>query len=469
MAALVDGGLFGIIHFSGSGVDGLLILPPLAVLGVIFCLVYEKTGSLLAPIGMHAFNNAVAFGVQADDGWKVSVVVGAAGVRRAGGRGAPPASSSRLVHRSPGYSFPRMRRSLTLPAVTVIALCGLPAAVSAQTPPAQPSQVVPPATPPPSVVPPAQKGKVSIRLAGGQVTRKARYIARGAAFRVGGTVKPLVAGQVVLVEVLRKGKVVSRQSARVGAKGRIRARVKTRRGGTIKVRLRHVATPQQLAFKSRSATVKVVSLAAGQGSRGTKVWLLQRGLYKLGYAVPRTGVYDPGTSRAVLAFRKTNGMGRDGFATRGVYSRVLQRSGAFKARFPKAGRHVEFDWSRQVLALFDSKGRVSRTYHASSGAPSTPDRVRALPLLPPRHRHQRQGHGARRLLHRRLRHPRLRLGAQLPRQPRLHPHPGAQRPPGPRRGLPGRADLRLPLAGCFAPVVVLGPALGQPVGQHQAA
>jgi membrane protease YdiL (CAAX protease family) len=76
VAALIDGGLFGIIHYSGDGTDGLLILPPLAVLGVLFCLVYERTGTLLAPIGMHAFNNTVAFAVQADDGWKVSVVVG---------------------------------------------------------------------------------------------------------------------------------------------------------------------------------------------------------------------------------------------------------------------------------------------------------------------------------------------------------------------------------------------------------
>jgi len=76
VAALVDGIVFGIIHFQFDGVDGLLILPPLAVLGVLFCLVYEKTGTLLAPIGMHAFNNAVAFAVQADDGWMVSVVVG---------------------------------------------------------------------------------------------------------------------------------------------------------------------------------------------------------------------------------------------------------------------------------------------------------------------------------------------------------------------------------------------------------
>jgi lipoprotein-anchoring transpeptidase ErfK/SrfK len=258
-----------------------------------------------------------------------------------------------------------MRRSLTFSAVTAIAFCGLPAAVSAQTPP------VPP-TPPPSVVPPAQPGKVSIRVSGGQRTKKARYVARGAAFRVGGTVKPLVAGQVVLVEVLRKRKVVSRQAAKISAKGRVSVRIKTRRSGSIKVRLRHRATPQQVAFVSRSKKITVVNWSAGQGSRGTKVMLLQRGLYTLGYAVPRTGFYDGGTSRAVLAFRKTNGMGRDGFATRGVYSKVLRRKGAFKARYPKAGRHVEFDWSRQVLVLFNKKGRASRTYHASSGKPSTP-------------------------------------------------------------------------------------------------
>jgi membrane protease YdiL (CAAX protease family) len=75
-AALVDGLIFGLIHYSFEGAEGLLILPPLAFLGVIFCLVYEKTGTLWAVVGMHAFNNAVAFSAQADDGWKIAVVVG---------------------------------------------------------------------------------------------------------------------------------------------------------------------------------------------------------------------------------------------------------------------------------------------------------------------------------------------------------------------------------------------------------
>jgi len=76
VAAVVDGVVFGLLHGIGNGVEGLLLVPPLAVLGLIFCLVYEKTGSLWPVIAMHAFNNAVAYAVQADGGWQVSVVVG---------------------------------------------------------------------------------------------------------------------------------------------------------------------------------------------------------------------------------------------------------------------------------------------------------------------------------------------------------------------------------------------------------
>ena len=74
-AAAIDGGLFGLIHFDFSGSDALLILPPLALLGFIFCLVYEKTGSLYPVIAMHSINNSIAYGAQAD-GWEVSAVLG---------------------------------------------------------------------------------------------------------------------------------------------------------------------------------------------------------------------------------------------------------------------------------------------------------------------------------------------------------------------------------------------------------
>jgi CAAX protease family protein len=73
-AAAIDGGVFGIIHGVG-GSNALLVVPPLAVLGFVFCLVYEQTGSIFPTIALHAFNNAIAYGVQAD-GWEVSAVLG---------------------------------------------------------------------------------------------------------------------------------------------------------------------------------------------------------------------------------------------------------------------------------------------------------------------------------------------------------------------------------------------------------
>lgn len=76
LAAIVNGLVFGVIHYDFASVDGLLLLPPLALLGVLFCLVYERTKTIWAPIGMHAFNNTVAFAAQADDGWKVAVLLG---------------------------------------------------------------------------------------------------------------------------------------------------------------------------------------------------------------------------------------------------------------------------------------------------------------------------------------------------------------------------------------------------------
>jgi uncharacterized protein len=74
VAATIDGAVFGVIHFEG-GFDGLLIVAPLAVLGVVFCLVYEQTRSLYPVIALHSINNSIAYAAQADGG-AVSLVFG---------------------------------------------------------------------------------------------------------------------------------------------------------------------------------------------------------------------------------------------------------------------------------------------------------------------------------------------------------------------------------------------------------
>ena len=77
-AALIDGVVFGIIHFTGT--DSLVLLPVLGGLGVIFCLVYERTGSLYTVIALHAINNTVAFGAQTggDTAWLLGLALGMA-------------------------------------------------------------------------------------------------------------------------------------------------------------------------------------------------------------------------------------------------------------------------------------------------------------------------------------------------------------------------------------------------------
>jgi membrane protease YdiL (CAAX protease family) len=74
-AAAIDGLLFGVIHYDFSGADALLILPPLGALGFMFCLVYERTGSIYPVIALHALNNAIAFGVTVEDA-SVSLILG---------------------------------------------------------------------------------------------------------------------------------------------------------------------------------------------------------------------------------------------------------------------------------------------------------------------------------------------------------------------------------------------------------
>jgi uncharacterized protein len=76
VAAVIDGLLFGAIHFDFSSADALLIVPPLALLGFLFCLVYERTGTLFSTIALHSINNSIAYAAQVNDGWTVSVVVG---------------------------------------------------------------------------------------------------------------------------------------------------------------------------------------------------------------------------------------------------------------------------------------------------------------------------------------------------------------------------------------------------------
>jgi hypothetical protein len=236
--------------------------------------------------------------------------------------------------------------------------------------PTTPTTPTTPVTPPPT---PAA-GKATLSVEGGLATKKTRYFAPSQEVVVRGVVKPYVRGEVLTLYAIRRGKASKQVRRTVRGRGRYEFRFKVGNPGPVRLVVKHRSTGAQEAFRTRDQTIQVVSWSAGQGDRGTKVTLLQRGLVKLGFATPVTGYFDSLTANGVNAFRKTNGLGRDGYAISSVYAMALRGEGAYKLRYPNSGthgKHVEFDWSRQVLVLAD-RGKPYRVYHVSSGKPSTP-------------------------------------------------------------------------------------------------
>jgi lipoprotein-anchoring transpeptidase ErfK/SrfK len=219
----------------------------------------------------------------------------------------------------------------------------------------------------------AQAPVPSISLEAGKVhvAGKTQVVLRKRAWRLNGAITPAVAGDKVRLELFRNGRKRKNVRAVVQADGTFSRRFKHRRAGRYSVRAWHDATPALAAAKGPKESVQVVEPRASIGSGGSIVRLLQRGLDELHYAVPRNDSYDAATGRAVMAFRKVNGMARSYDADRAVIEKVLAGRGGFKPRHPEAGHHVEADISRQVLALVEG-GKVVDTYHTSSGAPATP-------------------------------------------------------------------------------------------------
>jgi peptidoglycan hydrolase-like protein with peptidoglycan-binding domain len=226
----------------------------------------------------------------------------------------------------------------------------------------------------PAVAQEPAAGAAGYKLAGGLATTKVRYYAPAQQVVMRGRVTPAVPGEILTLYAIRRGKATKKIRRRVRNGGRFEFAFKVGKPGLVRLVVKHRRSAAQQAFRTERRMIQVVDWQAGLGERSLKVLLLQRALVKEGFAAPVTGYYDDGTSRAVLAFRKTNGMGRDGYALKQVYATLMRGEGAYKLRYPNAGengKHVEFDWSRQVLVLARG-GKPYRTYHTSSGAPATP-------------------------------------------------------------------------------------------------
>jgi peptidoglycan hydrolase-like protein with peptidoglycan-binding domain len=230
-----------------------------------------------------------------------------------------------------------------------------------------------PAAPTPSVPAPAPG---AIRLALQKVGGDPLFALEGARIVVRGVVTPYVVGQTVTIGFYLDGReiganVVSVLALGNGA-GQFHVDFKSHYGGLLQVRASHAATAQQQAFNGRARPVRFVEPDLAPGDRGQSVRLLQSELDALHYAVPLTGYFDEGTGQALVAYRKMTGLERIPYAGRDVFKLLARHAGGFRVRYPRDGRHVEANLTKQVLAEIEADGRVYKIYTTSSGKPSTP-------------------------------------------------------------------------------------------------
>jgi hypothetical protein len=226
----------------------------------------------------------------------------------------------------------------------------------------------------PEPAPEPKAGKLTLTFRDGLRRDGRVFLTRGQHVKIRGRAKPFVRGQYVRIEMRRGGKTVATRSKKLkrhGRRGQFVVKFRPRARGHYAFRGVHKSTRKQSRFSTRK-TARVLDNTAGVGSRGIRVRMLQRGLKRLGYAgFQASGYYGSGTARAVLAFRKVNHMSRIGYASAEVFQKVYERRGTFRLKYPRAGKHVEADISRQVLVLA-RKGKPQRIYHMSSGKASTP-------------------------------------------------------------------------------------------------
>jgi lipoprotein-anchoring transpeptidase ErfK/SrfK len=232
-----------------------------------------------------------------------------------------------------------------------------------------------PGTPTKPVAPPV-RGQLRMSLDGVFNLSSRNVTVTGRPLRVNGVAAPFVPGQVVFVKIRMGHRLVKSgryrlQRSRRGIFGRFSIPFSPGSPGTLSITAVHAATRHLARVAATPQNVEVVDPAAGPGSTGTFVSLIQSRLAALHFAVAQDGVYDQLTANAVLAYRKVRGWARIYTLDGPVIHGLLTGVGTFQVRYPKQGRHVEADLTDQTLALIDG-ANVYRIYPVSSGKPSTP-------------------------------------------------------------------------------------------------
>lgn len=207
-------------------------------------------------------------------------------------------------------------------------------------------------------------------LRGGRVTA-------GNRIKLAGTVHRFRVGQKVTIVLNRGKRTVKRTTVKVRDKGKhsdlgqFHWSRKMIAPGMYRIEaiLHKGATWAGSQARSRGFRLRYPSLR--KGNRSDAVAALNDLLDARGYVPGKGSRYSSATGRAVLAFRKVNGMARKEKATGRIFKQLAKGKGGFRLKHPGAGKHVEADLSRQVMVLA-SHGKAEEIYPISSGAPATP-------------------------------------------------------------------------------------------------
>lgn len=192
-----------------------------------------------------------------------------------------------------------------------------------------------------------------------------------------GTVTPFVGGQRVEIRLGNGGETVLKKTPFVRqVKGKSYGRFKLRSKplldpGSYRVRVQKAPTAAQAGGAAKSKKFKLKFIDLDPGDRGPAVELFNQLLRKQAYYDTDKHRYGSHTERAVMAFRKVNGMARTFNATPGIFKTLAEGKGGFEIKYPGAGKHVEVDISKQVMAL-SNHGKAQHVFHIATGAAATP-------------------------------------------------------------------------------------------------
>ncbi len=215
--------------------------------------------------------------------------------------------------------------------------------------------------------PAAAKGPV-VELAGAEALAGQQVLLAGSKLALRATAPGAQPGSTVVITWTVNGRRARRTTQPLANGGEAFDSLKVELPGTVTVSANLRGPDASDAGTAPALRATALLPYATRGATGLRVRFLQSKLAVLGYAVPVNGVYDVKTQFAVIAFHKVNRQARTSIASRGVFNAIAAGRGAYRPRFAGAGRHVEFDRNRQVLALVEAGGSV-RVFHSSSGRP----------------------------------------------------------------------------------------------------